>query len=78
MDLSLVQVTDDVVRIFQADAEADEALAEFFRIEIDAFIVTGLRENQAFVMAEGDGKGDDFKAAQNRSTALSQQRCQKK
>ena len=53
----LLQVGDDVLRLLQADAEADEALAELLRVQQDPFVIAGLGENEAFIVAQGHGEG---------------------
>ncbi len=57
---SLIQVGYDVLRLFQPNAEADEAPSEFLRVEVDALIVAGLWEDQTLIVSERHGKGDDL------------------
>ena len=48
----LIKVFDDVFRLLKPDAEPDKAIPELFRVKVNAFIVTWLREDQAFVMSQ--------------------------
>lgn len=55
----VVDVSDQIVGVFESDCKAEEALMELLRVQVLAFVVFSEEHDQALVMSERDRRGDD-------------------
>ena len=55
----MVDVSDQIVGVFESDCKAEEALMELLRVQVLAFVVFSEEHDQALVMSERDRRGDD-------------------
>lgn len=56
----LAKVFNDACHIFNADTETEEDVVEFFRIEGLPIVVFIQKYEQAFIIPQGNGRGDDL------------------
>lgn len=56
----LAKVFNDACHIFNADAETEKDVAEFFWIEALPIVVFIQKYEQTFIIPQGNGRGDDL------------------
>lgn len=56
----LLQVADNVLNILNTHGEAEETIVEFCWIQILPFVLFPQKHDEALIMTQGDGGGDDI------------------